>query len=339
MNVFSKKSIDTRRMQWLDALKGIGILLVIFSHTGLNVPGLEYLTAGYMQMFFIASGLVCTFHRSTNDFIGNKAKRLLIPYFIYGIVILLCFCVIGGAEFVKGMMGLLYGKCSLLNYPGFSDSIALPKGTTPLWFLLAMFTAYIIALVINKKQENRLLLLGFIVLQVGLASQPYLLPWTLDLSIYFAFCILIGKYYKFFFLAERRVPVFLIALVLYFVLTKINGSVNLSIREMGDYGLISLILSFLIGFLYTFLVAFICRKFEKTAILKILSVIGRQSLRLMCIHYPIMVLVTDLLWHLHIQLDTSLVFVIQLVSIGLVTMAVSYSIKALSPKFNYLKYL
>ena len=108
---------------------------------------------------------------------------------------------------------------------------------------------------------------------------------------------------------------------------------------MGDYGLISLILSFLIGFLYTFLVAFICRKFEKTAILKILSVVGRQSLRLMCIHYPIMVLITDLLWHLHIQLDTSLVFVIQLVSIGFVTMAVSYSLKALSPKFNYLKYL
>lgn len=237
------------------------------------------------------------------------------------------------------MMGLLYGKCSLLSYPGFSDSIALPKGTTPLWFLLAMFTAYILALVINKNQESRLLLLGFIVLQVGLASQPYLLPWTLDLAIYFAFCILIGKYCKAYFLAERRVPVFLIALVLYFVLTKINGSVNLSIREMGDYGLISLILSFLIGFLYTFLVAFICRKFEKTAILKILSVVGRQSLRLMCIHYPIMVLVTDLLWHLHIQLDASLVFVIQLVSIGLVTMAVSYSIKALSPKFNYLKYL
>ena len=339
MNVCSNKSMDIKRMQWLDALKGIGILLVIFSHTGFEIPGLEYLTAGYMQMFFIASGLVCTFHRSTNDFIGNKAKRLLIPYFIYGIAILLCFCVIGGAEFVKGMMGLLYGKCSLLSYPDFSDAIALPKGTAPLWFLLAMFTSYMLAMIINKRLKSWLLLLGFIVLQAGLVSQPYLLPWTLDLSIYFAFCILIGKYCKAYFLAERRVPVFLIALVLYFVLTKINGSVNLSIREMGDYGLISLILSFLIGFLYTFLVAFICRKFEKTAILKILSVVGRQSLRLMCIHYPIMVLITDLLWHLHIQLDTSLVFVIQLVSIGFVTMAVSYSLKALSPKFNYLKYL
>ena len=50
--------IDNRnkRIEWLDAVKGVCILLILVSHY-CNIPFIGYyLFAGYVQVFFIASG-------------------------------------------------------------------------------------------------------------------------------------------------------------------------------------------------------------------------------------------------------------------------------------------
>lgn len=84
-----------RRIVWLDALKGIGILLVIFSHTELKIADCQFITAGYIQLFFIAAGFTIRPNIKTSLLLKKKSSRLLVPYFVYGIFILSLFS-IGG---------------------------------------------------------------------------------------------------------------------------------------------------------------------------------------------------------------------------------------------------
>lgn len=329
-----------KRILWLDALKGIGIILVIISHSGLNIPYLNYLTAGYIQLFFVVAGFTYKPNLSIVTSLRKKASRLMIPYFFYGLCTLLLFCMIGGANLKNGLEGLLYGCHSLQAFPNNGDDLLLPKGTSPLWFLPAMFTAYILVCVVEKSENNKVISIVIILLQVGLALQPYLFPWSLDISVFFTLCILFGALCKNFFFTNKSLALFMVALFSYVLLIKTNGNVNLSIREFGNFGCLSLLLCFLIGIVYTFLLSFICRAFEVSVIVKYLGIIGKQSLRLMCIHYPIMIFVSDLLWHLHVKhIEGSVLFGIQIVTIAVCALLIQQLVVKCSSRFSLLKYL
>lgn len=246
-----------------------------------------------------------------------------------------------GANLKSGLAGLLYGCHSLQAFPN-SSSLLLPKGTSPLWFLPAMFTVYIVVGVMNRmgKTKSLVLCIGIAILQMGLSFQPYLFPWSLDRSIFFAFCLLFGILCKNYFFTKKSLSLFMIALLGYVLLVMINGNVNLSIREFGNFRYISLILCFLIGIVYTFLLSFVCKAFEKTTIVKFLGNIGKQSLRLMCIHYPIMTLVSDLFWHLHVKyIDGYVLFGIQLCIIAICTLVIQQVVDKCSCRYSLLKYL
>lgn len=72
-----------QRYVWLDAIKGIGILSVIFLHTMENMSLLLYA----MPLFFIVSGYL---HRPVPDmksFFLKNAKRMLLPYLVFFLLI------------------------------------------------------------------------------------------------------------------------------------------------------------------------------------------------------------------------------------------------------------
>ena len=48
-------NLASQRLVWLDALKGIGILLIMSCHAGLLPRVSIFLTAGYVSIFFVAS--------------------------------------------------------------------------------------------------------------------------------------------------------------------------------------------------------------------------------------------------------------------------------------------
>lgn len=78
------KAVDDQRFLWLDALKGYGILLVMLSHIHCN-DIIGFLSIGYMPLFFIASGFV-DYKPFSKQVLWGKSKRLLLPYFIYGVI-------------------------------------------------------------------------------------------------------------------------------------------------------------------------------------------------------------------------------------------------------------
>lgn len=334
------KTKENSRIVWLDALKGIGILLVILSHSNLQLPFMIFFTAGYIQLFFIAAGF--TYRPCANfiSFCRKKGKRLLLPYFSYGLLTLL-FTLFGGQNVLEGIYGLLYGCYSLQAYPNCEFRI-LPTGTQPLWFLPAMFSAYLILCIKEKTANERPMyfIIFCFIMQLGLICQSYLFPWSLDIAIFFAFSILYGTSFKNFYFHEKRKSIFFIVLLIYGLLVYINGNINLSVRAFGKFQGVSLILSFFTGVVYTFILSYICRQFEQNIFIRILARIGNKSLRLMCIHLPIMIIVSKFLWHLHIiDLNCVLLLMIQLIIIGLITILIQLIVDRFSSYFSILNYI
>ncbi len=87
--------MEKQRLVWLDALKGIGMLLIVLSHSELDVPGKNYLVSGFIPLFFIATGYTFSFRDSIKQIALKRSKRLLIPYFVYGIMIVVLFTFAG----------------------------------------------------------------------------------------------------------------------------------------------------------------------------------------------------------------------------------------------------
>ena len=71
------------RIEWLDAAKGIGILMVMFGHNWLEWKYCYYFNSFHMPLFFILAGYTFSDRRAPFDFIRQKAKVLIIPYVLF----------------------------------------------------------------------------------------------------------------------------------------------------------------------------------------------------------------------------------------------------------------
>ena len=65
-----------KRIEYIDSLKGVGIILVMMSHM-INCSYLTPLYGGFIPLFFVASGLTS----STIDITGNLLRKK--PYGFY----------------------------------------------------------------------------------------------------------------------------------------------------------------------------------------------------------------------------------------------------------------
>ena len=66
------------RIEWIDVVKGIGILLVAGSHIFGGAVG-KYSEWFYMPLFFFLSGYLYA-HAAGWSFIGKRVRHLLLPY-------------------------------------------------------------------------------------------------------------------------------------------------------------------------------------------------------------------------------------------------------------------
>ena len=78
------------RLRWIDALKGIGIILVVFAHHKLPVALDTYIFSFHMPLFFFISGLLFDFwkYASAANFVKKRFRSLIVPYF--GFALLTC---------------------------------------------------------------------------------------------------------------------------------------------------------------------------------------------------------------------------------------------------------
>lgn len=168
------------RLNWLDIAKGIAILLMVLGHTSIPSVLSNFIWAFHMPLFFIASGWTTNWEKT--DFIGftkSKIRTLLVPFFVYSLVVL--------------WMQIPQG------WDDFNHWIRNGWGSYALWFIPVLFLASLLAKLIYGI-KNRYLLLGCAFMFAGISGilsfYKLHLPWTLSSVPFATFLIVVGTELK-----------------------------------------------------------------------------------------------------------------------------------------------
>ena len=100
---------ETARQDWIDLTRLVAILIVMMNHAGLKVRGVNFWGGMfYVPVFFVLSGFFFKARRGTFLSSANKrAKRLLVPFFVSNLVLVLFGGVLGGWLFSQ--VGIEWG--------------------------------------------------------------------------------------------------------------------------------------------------------------------------------------------------------------------------------------
>ena len=252
------------RLTYLDVIRGIGIILVVLSHS--TYPSLMSWANGFfMPLFYIVSGFLDKTDSNCFSFsrcIYNKSRRLLVPYLFWSVLISIFTFSLSTPDFI----GILYSRPVLFK-DGFENNIVLLNNyLRPLWFLTSMFTSYVVYyLVLKANKPIRLFLLLFcIVITIGIKYIPILLPWSIDTAFMGALYIFAGRKireYDCVLSGDKNIPIVLISITLYVLLHIVNGAENMSISLFGRFAPFS----FICGICGTFFLLSIIRRLERSA--------------------------------------------------------------------------
>ena len=180
-----------KRIEWVDAAKGLGLILVVLGH--LDIPYLPtWIYTFHIPLFFFLSGFVFSGDKYTfKEFLVNKIKTLVVPYFALGGVIYLfwCFIYLKRAEPPSAYLTMF------LNF-------LKQEHFWTVWFLACLFLVEIIYYLINKISKKILwansiisvclLIIGFIWYRFGGRG----LPWNFDVALVAQFFFHLGYLFK-----------------------------------------------------------------------------------------------------------------------------------------------
>ena len=264
------------RIGWVDIVKGISMICVMLSHSGMGIIG-PHIGSFFVPIFFFISGYTFSPEKfaTTKDFLKNKGKRLLQPYFLFFLFLLLIYNIPFGWDI----------KDSLL---GFFSASHMNAVLSPLWFLPALFIMSFLYYLMYRisNQPKHLLYLSVISLGIGylfyMLDIP-LLPWTFDsvLSCMIFFCvgnllktIDVSIFYKWYFL--------LLALAINLSIAYTNGGATISVRDFGEHYILFYLGAF--SGIWTYLIFSIWIEKHTKYFSNALSYIGRNTLVFLSLH-------------------------------------------------------
>jgi fucose 4-O-acetylase-like acetyltransferase len=285
------------RLIWVDTLKGLAIFLVVLGHntsfrsTPYNATSTEiinWIYSFHIPLFYMISGFFLKPHENTGSFkfIINKAKRLLIPYLIYGIILSMILPIKDNLmdfdisnyfiSTIENIQGLFYGN----------------GNHWPIWFLSALFVSHVfIYITINIFKISRIILVICLLMIVFyfLFWGKIILPYEIDLIPIISLFMLFGNFI--FMIVKTRISkhsnirilVIGIGLIIIGTIAAINNTgVDINSRGYGDF-ILFIISSVSISTALILIVSTIRKSF-------VLSVIGRASLMILGIHLLIGIL-------------------------------------------------
>ena len=197
--------------------KGIGILLVVLGHalkqTGVsNVPRnalISIIYSFHMPLFFVLSGFVSVkilqYSKMTEyiNYIKSRATRLLIPYFVMGIL----------------YMPLKYFMSRFaINPYDFSQSWKLILGDNPnttMWFLYTLFWVSVIALILLRRS----VLLPMLIISAILSCTAFIFNWSFRIPKYLFF---FRDHYEKFIEIRKNKLIFILVAITFIICNIVN---------------------------------------------------------------------------------------------------------------------
>ena len=294
------------RLEYVDIAKGVMILAVVLSHAWFADSDLlgNWLPFS-MPVFFFLSGYTYKPGRGYGRNLWKRVVTLLLPYLFF-CSFCNCFYPVY-KELVRQISEWSYAFLA----PTSALWIAVLKAdalgmamSTPMWFLVSLFTASVLFFLVADKARGSLgWTLGASAVLVALALvidliKPGQLPWYVDLAPFAAALMLLGSYCGekklFANLNARGIVIGLALLLISEVLNRVfPGSARNSIVQYIDshawYGVLTALVIAVTGCIGTLCVA---RLLQKVPVVRnVFLWLGQNSLWILCIHYCFIMLV------------------------------------------------
>jgi len=280
------------KIDYIDIARGAGILLVVLGHCVSIPEGLNHFVFSvHMPLFFILSGF--TFSRKNCDdpagFIKKNVKSLLVPYIISCVLIILIQFVKALAagedavyELVKWTVSAIYGTGT--HYLDFIPEAGIPiTFIGALWFLLAMFFARIIMMLVLKTKTPFLWVTASFFLGYVSARKIGWLPFSFQagmcavLFLYIGFVIKEKDLFRW----DRVHWILKVLMALAWIYCFVYCGRLWMVSNTFSDGFLDIIG----GISGTFVIVYISLGLEKIGFLrKIFVFLGRISLGIMCAH-------------------------------------------------------
>ena len=78
-----------KRVEWIDFVKGLGMLLVIIGHCKIPNPYWKIIYMFHMPLFFVVTGFVYSPKKNEVDnitYVKSVSKKYLIPYLVFSLI-------------------------------------------------------------------------------------------------------------------------------------------------------------------------------------------------------------------------------------------------------------
>lgn len=269
------------RINWIDQLKGFGIILVVYGH---NLPFFEsYIYTFHMPLFFFIAGL---FHpKEINIYIVKKrAKQILLPYLFWSFLLFLFWLFIGRK----------FGDSVTLNYSALNHFIGIfyaqgghpyMSWGVPLWFLPSIFFTFIFFGLVKKIKSIKLQVLSLILL----ISIGFIVPrlfnthiiWSLDVSLVSLFFYAFAFYLKSYILQNTRLKSE-IFLIIFSFLGHLICSLFFIVKVDMYRSIYTNELFFLLN--ASFAICFWLLIFKRIRQIKLLTFFGKNTIPILALH-------------------------------------------------------
>lgn len=290
ISVLHRSEWTEKRRPYVDLCKGMGIILILLGHILKGGPTRGWIYSFHIPLFFFLSGYVVSPANAAaiRTFISRRLRSIVIPYFCFAAIFYIYWALLerrfrpDGAAIprIQPLIGIVYGI-------GGDRWLTFDS---PLWFLPCLFST-LLALVVALKYVHSRWGFGVLLLVCSIAAQlisrycgHFLLPWSMNIvpaSLVFCGCGHLVRSTGVFsgWNKSRYSFASYVALLASILLAHVNTPVDVAYLRYGGYLLFYPSALSGIAFVY-----FGCRVIEGN---RAIEIVGRNSLGIMCVHYPI----------------------------------------------------
>ena len=175
---------NLKRLKYIDFIKGVAIICIIFGHLGIGAINRIVYTF-HVPVFFFITGYLTNTETDFLSFIKKKTKKLIIPYFLTCITIILFAGLINMFFTKEGSTPEIMNSWIKASLYGSGANYTKPfhiKMIGAIWFLLASFFGQVFMYVIYKARENVRPLLVIGLFLFGFYSHTFLFQFPLSVQ-------------------------------------------------------------------------------------------------------------------------------------------------------------
>lgn len=323
------------RFKYIDIARAFAIIFIVLGHTLVHSEHcsliFKLIYSFHVVLFFILSGYTFKIKQEERfiKFVKNKFLRIMIPYFIWALLFLIPYLILG--QNIGDSIGTTSSfnvKNQLINIVYGNGNASALKQNSSLWFLPALFSMeiiyyYIIKLIDKIKKIEIPILLSSIVICYITYYLPVILPWGINTALNLGIFFLAGYLFKKHNLFTKDKLFRLLYIIPIFIVGILACLINNKTVSCIDYAYGNFSLALLSGICLSCVVLYISFLINNN---KILEYIGKNTMGILIFHKIIILIFQTKLGYVSKLLRSSNIFIELVLSVTITFISIGFSL-------------